>query len=173
VTRTREQAAELAGGLEALGATVLAWPVIRIVDPEDWRPADDAIRSLGTYDWAVFTSTNAVDRFFDRLTVAGQDARALSGVAIAAVGTSTAAHLEAHGVRADYVPSKFVAEGVLEGFIERGVGAGSRILVPRALEAREILPDTLREYGATVDVVPVYRNIVGEPDPVIAGLSST
>ncbi|MBI5231501.1 MAG: uroporphyrinogen-III synthase [Coriobacteriales bacterium] len=168
MTRSREQAAELATQLEAQGATVIEWPVIRIIEPDDWEPADRAIDALTTYDWIVFTSNNGVERFFGRLDSRGLDARALCGIAIAAVGKGTASRLDRHGIRADYVPAQFVAEGILQGFYERGVGSGTRILIPRALEAREVLPDTLREWGAHVDVAPVYRTVRGEMAPEAA-----
>ena len=109
----------------------------------------------------MFTSVNGVDMFFDRLEFADLDARALANAKVAAIGPATAARCIEHGVRPDYVPEEYRAEGVLEGFLERGVGAGTKVLVPRALEAREVLPDTLRERGAVVDVVPVYRTVLG------------
>lgn len=166
VTRTRHQAQELASRLEAAGAEVLEFPVIKTVDPEDWGPADSAIHNLEVYDWVVFSSANAVYRFFDRMGTHDFDARQLAGCRVAAVGPSTAKHLESRGIRADYVPDDdFRAEGLIEGFAERGVGSGSRVLVPRALEAREIFPEALRENGAIVDVVPVYRTVTGDGDP--------
>ncbi|MDP2401699.1 MAG: uroporphyrinogen-III synthase [Actinomycetota bacterium] len=166
VTRAKHQARELIELLEAAGAEVLAFPVIETVEPEDWGPADEAIRNLEVYDWVVFTSANAVRCFFDRLAHHGSDARQLAGCRVAAVGSSTETRLAARGILADFVPDDFRAEGLLEGFAERGVGSGVRVLVPRALEAREVLPETLRERGALVDVVPVYRTVRGQGDPV-------
>ena len=164
VTRSRGQAGALSGSLEELGATVVEFPVIQLVDPDDWGPADTAIAGLSEYDWVVFTSANAVERFFERLLAGERDARPLAEACVAAIGPATAMRCMDYGVRPDYVPEEFRAEGVIEGFVERGVGAGSRVLLPRALEAREILPDTLREQGAVVDVVPVYRTVPAEPD---------
>jgi uroporphyrinogen III methyltransferase/synthase len=165
VTRTREQAAALADRLEDLGARVVMFPVIETADPEDWGPADRAIDGVAGYDWIVLTSTNGVDHFFERLLERDLDARALAGVRVAAVGSATAHRLMDFAIRPDLVPADFRAEGLLEAFAERGVGAGARILVPRALEAREVLPDELRAAGAAVDVVPVYRVVPAEPDP--------
>ncbi len=161
VTRSRAQASDLSERLIELGAEVLEFPTIRVVEPESWDPVDTAIGNLPTYDWLVFTSVNGVDSFFDRMEEMGVDARQLAACSVAAIGPATAARCMNHGIRPDYVPAEYRAEGVLEGFLERGVGEGSRVLIPRALEAREILPDTLREQGATVDVVPVYRTILG------------
>ncbi len=175
VTRTREQAAALARPLEALGAEVIALPVIEIVDPADWAPVDIAIAHLTDYDWVVFTSTNGVERLVARVREHGLEPAerfASAGVRIAAVGTATAERLASAGVRADAVPASrdFRAEGLIEAF--RVLGAGDeghrwRVLLPRALEAREILPDTLRELGCEVDVVPVYRTITASPDPAL------
>ncbi len=159
VTRSRAQAAELTMQLGALGAEVLEFPVIDTVEPESWEPADSAIRNLETYNWVVFTSANAVNAFFDRMATQDMDARQLAGCRVAAVGPATATRCEERGVRPDFVPEEHRAEGVLDGLCRRGVGSGSRVLIPRALEAREVLPDTLREQGAHVDVVPVYRTV--------------
>jgi uroporphyrinogen III methyltransferase/synthase len=167
VTRARAQAAELADLLAAEGAEVLELPTIRIAEPDDWGPADAAIAGLDSYDWIVFTSANAVRAFVDRLAVRGLDPSALAGASVAAVGPSTAAKLAESGVSAAFVPDEHRAEGVLAGLLERGVGAGSRVLLPRALEAREVLPDELRRSGAEVDVAPVYRTVPGEGDPAV------
>ncbi len=172
VTRTREQSAALADRLEELGATVVAFPVIATADPEDWGPADHAIQAIAAgsagapaYDWLVLTSTNGVERFFERLLEHDLDARALAGVKVAAVGSATADRLLDFLVRPDLVPADFRAEGLVESFRERGLGAGYRVLIARALEAREVLPETLRQMGAEVDVAPVYRVVPAQPEP--------
>lgn len=171
VTRTREQSRQLAEPLQALGAEVIACPVIAIVDPPDLDPVDDAIRDLETYDWVVLTSTNAVERFIARLVLCDRSAEALSAVKVAVVGEATARRLERFGVTPDLVPDDYRAEGLVERFEAMGAGEGWRVLVPRALTAREILPETLRRRGAHVDVVPVYVTVPAEPDPgVIARL---
>lgn len=173
VTRASVQAAGLIRALEALGAEVLAMPVIKLVDPEDWGPADSALAALDSYDWIVFTSANAVERFLRRCDVtqtAGLDVRErLRELNVAAVGPATAARCEAEGIHIDYIPADAVAEGLIEGFEAMGLAEGSRVLLPRALEAREILPDTLRARGAIVDVVPVYRTVAADPDSAAVG----
>ena len=165
VTRAASQAAALVELLVGAGAEVLVFPTIEIVDPEDFEPVDEAIRHLDVYSWAIFTSANAVTRFFARMALADKDARHLHGLRVAAVGPATAAALERNGIRADFVPDEYVGEGVLDGLCARGVGAGTRVLIPRALEAREVLPEELAAHGARVDVVPVYRAVPGEGDP--------
>lgn len=167
VTRSRAQARKLADGLAALGAEVLAWPVIRIIEPSDWEPADAAIQRLASYDVVVFTSANAVDRFVARVMSRKLPLHRLRSVPIAVVGKATAARLRRHALTPAIVPDEFVAEGLLDKLESRGIGSGSRVLIPRALEAREILPETLRERGAVVDVVPVYQTVRGQVEPEI------
>lgn len=168
VTRTREQAAGLIRALESRGANVLAMPTIRLVEPADWAPADAALSALDSYDWVVFTSANALDRFLARAEEHGLGSEALKAALaarkVAAVGPATARRCDAEGVRVDFIPDEAVAEGLVDGFEAMGLAAGTRVLLPRALEAREILPDTLRARGATVDVVPVYRTVSALPD---------
>ena len=159
VTRTRAQAASLADPLEALGAEVLAFPVLDTVDPEDWGPADAAIADLASYDWIVLTSTNGVERFLRRLKAVGGSREALLGSKFAAVGSATAEKLRRHGLPPHLVPQDFRAEGLVSALHELGAGPGWRVLVPRALEAREVLPEALRDLGVIVDVVPVYRTV--------------
>jgi len=88
----------------------------------------------------------------------GLDARALRESKIAAVGATTAEVLKSYGIQADLLPEEFTGEGLARALIEKGV-ADNRILIPRALKAREILPETLRDAGAEVVVAPVYQNL--------------
>ena len=164
VTRAREQASKLTAALEALGAKCLEVPTIRLADPgDDYRGVDGAISRIEEYDWVIFTSTNGVNRFFGRLNRMKKDARALGGVRIAAIGTATAEELKSHGILVDAMPREFRAEGVVEALRDR-VEPGHKILIPRAQEAREILPEKLRELGVETDVVPVYRTVAAEAD---------
>jgi uroporphyrinogen III methyltransferase / synthase len=150
VTRARTQASGLAARLRELGAEVLETPAIRI-EP---RPVE--LPDLTAYSLVCFTSPNGVDVFFAALD---GDARALAGSTVAAIGPGTAAELRRHGIEADVVPERFVAEGLLEALpdVRR-----QRVLVARAAEARDVLPDGLRERGAEVDVLALY-DTVAEP----------
>ena len=153
VTRARAQSSVLAGRLSDLGAAVVQAPAIRIV------PLDGPALSVGGYDLVCVTSPNGSRLLFERLAAGGLDARALAGARVAAIGPGTAAALRAHGVIADVVPERFVAEGLVEAL--EGVPV-KRALVARAAEARDVLPDALRERGAEVDVVALYET-VAEP----------
>jgi len=156
VTRARAQASTLVARLRELGAETVEVPSIRIDDPADGGAAlRDAIARRGTYDWVVVTSPNGADR----LLAAMRDARDLGTASVAAIGPGTAAALRAGNVVADLVPERFVAEGLLEVFPE---GPG-RVLIARAAEARDVLPEGLRERGFEVDVVEAYRTVPGRP----------
>lgn len=163
VTRARDQASLLTERLEALGASCIEAPAIRIAPPDDYGPLDAAIAAIETYQWTIFTSPNGVDRFFARLLEKGRDSRAFGGGKIAAIGVSTAKRLRAYGLVADVVPVEFKAEGILAA-LEGKLSPGDKILIPRASEARAILPEKLREMGAAVDVVPAYRTLIGDVD---------
>jgi uroporphyrinogen III methyltransferase / synthase len=151
ITRAASQSAELRSRLEDLGARVIECPTIQIVPPTTWKPVDDAIRRLPTYQWLLFTSANAVEQFMDRM----RERRPT--IPIAVVGTATASKLAEWNLAPSLMPKEFRAEGLLEAFPENLVG--TRILFPRAEVARELLPDELRRRGAVVDVVTVYRTV--------------
>ncbi len=161
VTRSREQAGGLTGELKRLGARVIESPVIGFEEPEDWGPVDTAIADLRRFDWTIFTSANAVDRFLGRLETlcpGEEGSRRLAGTRLAAVGPATAGGLVRRGLPVETIPSSHRAEGLIEALSASGV-KGKRILIPRAEKAREILPDALEEAGAEVTVVTVYRTV--------------
>ena len=151
VTRARAQASDLVQGLTALGAEVVCVPVIRIEPLPDLTPLRRALAVLPTYDWVVFTSTNAVD-------VACTEPAGFARTQVAAIGATTAAALQRRGVAVALVPEPYVAEALVAALVARGV-AGKRILVPGAERARAVLGDGLRAAGAAVDVIPVYRTV--------------
>jgi uroporphyrinogen III methyltransferase / synthase len=153
VTRARAQASALAARLRELGAAVVEAPAIRT------RYLDAALPELARYDLVCVTSPNGADALFERLAAAGLDARALAGRTVAAIGPGTARALMGHGIVADLVPSRAVAEGLVEALADVDV---RRALVVRAREGRDVLPDALRERGADVDVVALYET-VAEP----------
>ncbi len=153
VTRARVQASALATRLRDLGADVLEAPAIRI------EPIAGPAPQIDKYDLICLTSPNGVALLFERLAAEGLDARSLHGARVAAIGPGTAATLREHGVIADVVPERSVAEGLVEALADVPV---SRALVARAAEARDVLVDALRERGAEVDVVALYET-VAEP----------
>lgn len=164
VTRAREQASGLRALLEHLGASVVEFPTIRI------DPLPVALPPLDAVEWLVLTSANGVAALFERgVTPAGFDARVLAGVRVAAIGPGTAASLARYGVRADLVPDHYVAEALLDAFPAPS-RPQARVLLARAEQARDILPDGLRALGYQVDVLPLYRTRVAEPHPATLAL---
>ena len=159
VTRAREQAVELVRELEALGAEVVAAPTIRIARLVDLTALRAALTRDPPYDWIVFTSQNAVHAVCDQLPEWDLAPRDVARAAVAAIGPATAEALVRHGVVPDLVPDRFVAEAVVTSLAARGDVRGKTILLPRAREARDALPDGLRVLGAVVDVIPVYQTI--------------
>lgn len=157
VTRTREQASELVALLEENGANCLEFATISLHPPDSWDELDTALGRLSDFQWIVFTSINAIHAFFERLYKKGHDTRALATCKIAAVGRVTDECLRSYGLISDLLPEKFTGEGMAESFEKMGVD-GDSILIPRAVKAREVLPERLTKAGASVTVVPVYQN---------------
>ena len=164
VTRARAQASGMARTLEALGAEVVELPAIRIEPRIDSDEVRAAVASLHTYALVCVTSPNGARLLFEAMADAGRDARALSQAQVAAIGPGTARALAERGVIADVVPERFVAEALVEALAEVPV-QGKPVLVARAAEARDVLPDALRERGAEVDVVALYETVRESPAP--------
>jgi uroporphyrinogen III methyltransferase / synthase len=114
-----------------------------------------AAEAIGEYALVCVTSPNGAALLMDALSEVGKDARALANATVAAIGPGTAAELARRGITADVVPERSVAEALVEALNDVPV-AGRRVLVARAAEARDLLPDSLRERGAEVDVVALY-----------------
>jgi uroporphyrinogen III methyltransferase/synthase len=164
VTRARAQASGLAATLSALGAEVIELPAIRIEPRLDTREVRDAVAALHAYALVCLTSPNGVRLLFEAMADQGRDARALANATVAAIGPGTAAALAERGVIADVVPDRFVAEALVEALTGIDV-AGRPVLVARAAEARDVLPDALAERGANVDVVALYETVREDPEP--------
>jgi uroporphyrinogen III methyltransferase/synthase len=159
VTRTRDQASELVNLLENYGAECIEYPTISLEKVDSYEILDRALVEIDSFHWVLFTSINAVDYFFNRLFEQGKDVRDLKGPKVAAVGRVTAEALAGRGIKADLLPDEFTGDGLAETLISEGV-TGLQILIPRALKAREILPERLSDAGAEVTVAPVYQNVL-------------
>lgn len=158
VTRARDQAGALCRKLEAAGATAIDAPAIRLSDPPDWGPCDRALERLPEYRWIVFTSQNTLPRLLARMKGKGLGIDDLRGAELVAIGEATARTLREAGLIIENVPEEYRAEGVLD-LLARHDLEGARIFLPRALVAREELPDGLASRGALVDVAPVYETV--------------
>ncbi|MCK5680867.1 uroporphyrinogen-III synthase [bacterium] len=143
--------------LEA-GACPIPLPTIEIVGPPDSDPVYKAIAELSHYNWLILTSSNGVHHFFDYLKKQGLNHSNLAHLKTICVGPKTALAAKERGLKGGLVAQEYAAEGIIELFSSTDINE-QRILLPRALKARETLPETLRAKGATVDVVPVYETI--------------
>ena len=159
VTRATQQAPALSEKLTDLGAEVIEMPATQIARL-DLGPLRAEIGRLSLYDWLIFTSQNAISIFWEQLLGQGKDARALAGLKVAAVGPATAGALLEHGITVDVIPSRFVAEGLLEIMRARDDVAEKKVLYVTAEGARDLLQEGLREIGAEVTVIEAYRSIV-------------
>jgi uroporphyrinogen III methyltransferase/synthase len=162
VTRARAQASGLTATLRDLGAEVVELPAIRIEPRLDASEVRAAASAIGVYELVCLTSPNGVRLLFEAMAAADLDSRALAGVTVAAIGPGTARALAKRGVVADVVPERFVAEGLIEALDEVDVD-GARVLVARAAEARDVLPEHLEQRGAAVDVVALYETVREQP----------
>jgi uroporphyrinogen III methyltransferase/synthase len=158
VTRARQQASDLVRRLADLGAECLEYPTIEIKAPQNPQPLKQAVANLSAYDWIVFTSVNGVSYFFEQLFAVGKDVRALGHLKTAAIGPATAARLLEFGLTSDIVPETYRAESVIAAFKKEKL-KDQKILLPRAKEARPILPKELNKMGATVDEIPAYETL--------------
>jgi uroporphyrinogen III methyltransferase/synthase len=189
VTRARAQASDLAKTLRSLGAEVVELPAIRIEPTIESGEVKRAVERISEYALIVLTSPNGVRLLFEAIRSAGLDARALSspekqqvgevesgatanvntmsgpfnaGTTVAAIGPGTAQALSRCGISADIVPERFVAESLVESLAPVDV-SGKRVLVARAADARDVIPEHLEERGAEVDVVALYETVREEP----------
>jgi uroporphyrinogen III methyltransferase / synthase len=160
VTRARHQASELSQAIEALGGEAWEFPTIEIAPPSDKTLLLKAFDELKLFQWLIFTSVNGVESFFGELLEQKRDVRDLVGLELVAIGPATKAALEKRGLRVAYVPEEYRAEKVVEGLSTR-VKAGERVLLARAEEARDVLPESLKSMGVEVWDVPVYKTILG------------
>ncbi len=138
-------------------------PLIKSEPLDDYTQADKVLRRLSTYDWIVFTSTNGVEFFFQRLNAIGLDTRAIGTSKIAAIGKTTAERLKTFGVLADMQPKLESSVGLLEEFKKISV-KDKRILLVRPKIGSSMLLDGLADTKAAVEEVMVYRNVDIEPE---------
>ncbi len=162
ITRPRAQASALVDRLSSLGAVPVVFPTIVISEPEDLAQLDQAINSLSSYAWVIFTSTNGVVYFWQRLKALRKDHRVFKGVRVAAIGPATTAALRQRWIQPDFVPDEFVADAIPSGL---GDVRGRRILLPRADIARPALVNELEKLGALPDEIAVYQTLPANPSP--------
>jgi len=155
VTRARAQAGGLASRIEELGGEVIEFPTIEIQPPESFAALDAAIARIAVYDWLIFTSVNGIEQFLARFNLSGKSLAEIQRKRVAAIGPPTAERLKGAGISSCLVPEQYQAEGVLDALKPEEL---------RAAKAREVLPETLRQWGAFVDVVEAYRTAMPTAD---------
>jgi uroporphyrinogen III methyltransferase/synthase len=163
ITRARSQAKAFVRAIEELSGEVVEFPTIQILPPQSYDSLDRAIREIDNYRWIIFTSVNGVDHFLTRLRELKRNIRTLEGIKIAAIGPETAKAVESADLQVCMVPQEYRAEAILQE-LKPDEMRGMRVLLPRAAEARDILPKMLREWGAEVDVVEAYRTVAADSD---------
>ena len=154
ITRPREQAEPFAQALRARGFEPVHFPTIRIAALENPAPIDAALERLHLCDWAIFTSTNAVEAVWARLAHTGLPFP--DGVRVAAIGPKTARRLQAHGIRPDFVPHRFLSEAILPGL---GDLAGKRVFLPLGDMAADALPAAIETAGGIPLTITAYRTL--------------
>jgi uroporphyrinogen III methyltransferase/synthase len=170
VPRTKDQAGPLMDRLRRYGAMPEEVPTISVEPPRNPQQMDKAIRGLveGRYEWVAFTSVNAVKAVREKFDEYGLDARAFSGLKIAAVGDKTAEAIGAWGIRPDLVPSgEQSAAGLVEDWppYDELLDPINRVFLPRADIATETLVAGLTDLGWEVDDVTAYRTVRAAPPP--------
>ena len=160
VGRARHQAGSLSSDLRSLGASVIEIPFIEIRKPQSFAPLDEALKNLKTYDWLILTSANGVEAMWQRLRKLRIPRTKLKHLQIAAIGPATKKAIVKHGLKVKMVPEEYVAESVVKGL--RDKVNGKRVLLVRAKVARDVIPDSLRDAGAHIDVIEAYETVVPE-----------
>ncbi|OPA80330.1 uroporphyrinogen-III C-methyltransferase [Paenibacillus selenitireducens] len=161
VTRARSQASDLVQQIEDLGGEPLEFPVIetrRTTKPDQLAVVREVMHQLESYDWAIFTSVNGVECFFEHLRENRMDIRRMTRARVVAVGPKTAEALEQHGIMPESLPEQYRAEGILDA-IQSELKAGQRVLLPRGDLARAWLPDQLQQLGLDATDLKVYETV--------------
>ncbi|MBT6601866.1 MAG: uroporphyrinogen-III C-methyltransferase [Nitrospina sp.] len=158
VTRAEEQSESFIHMLEERGAEPFLYSSIKTIPPADWSSLDKSLEALSDYDGLIFTSVNGVHYFSQRLKEKNKDIRELKGVRIYAIGPKTEQAVRGLNIKVDIVPENYIAESLIESIGKENIKR-KKFLLPRASIARDILPNTLREMGASIDVVPAYQTI--------------
>lgn len=156
VTSPEPGASKIASHLEELGAETIKLPVIKITPVKNFRRIDKAIKEIENYDWIIFTSQNGIDLFLKRFILKRKNIKDFKKIKFATIGKVTSEKLKEYGINASFVPKKYTSEALVAGLRKHSL-KGKNILIPRALEASNVLPEWLRKMGAKTDEIVVYR----------------
>lgn len=157
VTRAAHQSEELVDLLKAEGAEPLLFPCIDVEPPENLSILNNTLRTIGHFDWLILTSQNTVLALKKYLQQTGREKTAFAELQIAAVGERTAQAAQEHlSLNADIVPEQQSAEGLAAALPDLH---GSKVLLPQSAIAGEEMLASLREKGADVVPIEVYRTV--------------
>lgn len=158
VTRARAQASDVVEKIRELGGEPIEFPTITIEPEDNYLTLNNAFNNIANYDWLIFTSVNAVKIFFAKLREDKKDIRHLAGLKICAIGPATRKELEDKGLIVDNMPDEYRAEGIIEELKDK-IKPGEWVLLPRARGARSILPEALKDLGANVNEILIYKAV--------------
>ena len=158
ITRQPEQAAEFIAEVEKRGWRAVLFPTIKITDPDSWGVCDKALERINDYDGLIFTSANAVERFFQRCTLKEVEPATFRACEIYAVGEKTRQEIERRGLRVRLVPDTFSSASLAKQFTKAAVEQ-KRFLFPRGNISKDDVIERLRELEAVVDSVVVYNTV--------------
>lgn len=156
ITRPASQAAALKNAVKAAGGVPLLYPVLEILDTADLGPLLAAASGLDQYDLVVFISPNAVTRAMNQILARREWPPSLR---VAAIGRGSVKALRRFGIVDVIAPdSQYDSEHLL-ALPELQAVQGLRVVIFRGDGGRELLGDTLRMRGATVNYVECYRRV--------------
>ena len=161
VTGTKSITRKLRDRLKEMGAAVTEMDYSAIVPYRENPCLEKELQEISDYPWAVFTSPNGVEIFFDYLKKLKFDVRKLAHLQFAVIGTGTAAALEKRGIYASFLPEKYDVESLAKGLCDT-VKKEKKILILRAEQGSEILTEVFDEAGMTYTDVKIYDIHVDE-----------
>ena len=164
ITRNKTSEAKFSALLQHQGANIFHFPTIDIAEILPNKKLETALSNLNQYDWLLFTSGNAVRIFFERLFEQGNDMRSLHTIKIAVNGKPSAEKLREYYLKADFIPDLFTSEELVAGMLSKFSLAGTKILFPGSTLSNPSIAETLKNSGASVDVIPVYETKVATVD---------
>ena len=145
--------------------TIVHRPIVKCVPLQDYSALDGTLKTIGNFDWLVFTSANGVRFFFERLRLSALDARTFGSAKVAVIGKTTARRLVSFGIIADMVPDTESSAGMLQEFARLDM-QNKNVLLPQAMDASKELAEGLAAMGAKVKEIPVYQTVEIEPADV-------
>jgi uroporphyrinogen III methyltransferase/synthase len=163
ITRSEDQADEFVELIGLQGGKAILFPTIKIADPDDWQECDEAIGDLNSFAGIIFTSRNAVEKFFDRLSNTNTPLTTLRSLLIFAIGEKTKSTIEKHNLRINAIPGNYTAEFLAETIKTFNV-QNKKFLFPRGNLGRDVINDKLSESGAEVKSVIVYKTEKAIPE---------